>query len=748
MSGSGPGPAVPVPGATRRKSDAERDRDGGPSGGEVAFRIQDMDCPDCARRIQERLRRLDGVDEAVGNPVSRRLRVTFDPRRIDGESIRAEIGRLGYLARPGEGGSAPDEPRGTWTGPDAYRTYGATALFVVGLFLAWLGPGGRVLALPFHDLHLADVLFLLAAGLGGWNFFPAGLRAARALSLDMNFLMTVAILGAVAVGEFLEAGAIAFLFSLAELLETYSVDRARDSLSSLLELSPDRANVVRQGREVAVPAEEVRVGEEVVVRPGDRIPVDGIVMEGASSVNQATITGESMPVEKARGHEVFAGTINGDGYLRVRAEKAAGDSTLARIIHLIEEAEGLKAPSERFVDRFARYYTPSVTAAAVLLAAVPPLVFGAPFETWFVRGLTLLVIACPCALVISTPVAVVSGITAAARRGVLIKGGVHLEALGRVEVFAMDKTGTVTAGHPEVTDVVPLADGEADDLLAVAAAVEARSRHPVARAVVREARHRGLDHQRWRVEGFEDVRGKGVRARLDGQEMHVGLPALFSDKGDLEGRIGELRAQGKTAVVVGRPDRPMGLIAVADRPRGEAAAALRRLREVGIGRIVMLTGDNRDTARAIGDDLGFDEVHAGLLPEEKVAKVRELEERYGPVAMVGDGVNDGPALAAATVGIAMGVAGSDAALETADVALMGDELNRLPYVFELSRRGRGVIRQNIGASLGLKFLLAAGVPLGWVSLVVAVLVGDMGASLGVTGNSLRLARVRATPADA
>ncbi len=744
MSGPSSGSTSATPAPERGAKDRAEERERAPE--RAVFRIQDMDCPDCARRIQDRLRRLDGVEEAVGNPVSRRLRVSFDPSRVDGERMRAEIGRLGYLARPDEGPSAKEDLRGTWTAPDAIRTYGATVLFLVGLVLAWLAPGGPLVGLPLHDLHLPDVLFLLAAGLGGWNFFPAGVRAARALSLDMNFLMTVAILGAVAVGEFLEAGAIAFLFSLAELLETYSVDRARASLSSLLDLSPDRASVIREGREVTVPAGEVRVGETVVVRPGDRVPVDGTVTEGASAVNQATITGESMPVDKERGDEVYAGTINGDGYLRVRADRAADDSTLARIIHLVEEAESLKAPSERFVDRFARYYTPAVAVAAVLLTAIPPLVFGAPFETWFVRGLTLLVIACPCALVISTPVAVVSGITAAARNGVLIKGGVHLEALGRVEVFAMDKTGTLTAGHPEVTDVVPLDGGDPDELLSRAAAVEAHSQHPVARAVVREARHRGLDLERWRVRDFEDLRGKGVRARVDGHEIRVGLPALFDDGSDLGDRIGRLRSQGKTTVVVGRPDRPLGLIAVADRPREEAAGALRRLREAGVGRIVMLTGDNRATARAIGDELGFDEVHADLLPEEKVEKVRELEARYGPVAMVGDGVNDGPALAAATVGIAMGVAGSDAALETADVALMGDELDRLPYVFELSRRGRGVIRQNIGASLGVKFLLAAGVPLGWVSLVVAVLVGDMGASLGVTGNSLRLARVRASPA--
>jgi Cd2+/Zn2+-exporting ATPase len=500
--------------------------------------------------------------------------------------------------------------------------------------------------------------------------------------------------------------------------------------------------VVRGGREVTVAADEVREGEVVVVRPGDRLPVDGTVVEGGSQVNQAPITGESVPVEAEPGDEVFAGSINGDGYLRVETSRVGDESTLGRIVHLIEEAEAHKAPSERFVERFARWYTPTVTAAAVLTVAVPVLA-GGPFETWFLRGLTLLVIACPCALVISTPVAVVSGITAAARHGVLIKGGVHLEALDGVEVFAFDKTGTLTAGHPEVTDVVALDDGEPDRVLALAAAVEARSRHPLARTVVRAARKRGLEPEEPRVEGFEDIRGRGVRARVDGREIRVGVPELFEVDDRLRERVSTFRREGKTVVVVGPPDRPAGVLAVADRPREEAARALERLREAGVGRIVMLTGDSREAAGPVARELGFDEVETGLLPEEKVERIRALEERHGPVAMVGDGINDGPALAAATVGIAMGAAGSDTALETADVALMGDELSKLAYLYRLAHRGRGVIRQNIGASLLLKAGLAVGVPLGAVSLIVAVLVGDMGASLGVTANSLRLARVRA-----
>lgn len=713
--------------------------------GVASYRVPGMDCPSCAHRIQERLRQVEGVTEAVGNPVSRRLRVSFDGR-VDPERIREEIGRLGYAARSDVGDAKPERAR-TWTSAEALRTYASAALFVTALLLRLAGATPLLVPLPLHDLHLPDLLFVGAAAVGGWNFFPAGVRAARRLSLDMNFLMTVAILGAVAIGEYLEAGAIAFLFSLAELLEDFSVDRARGSIRALMDLSPATATVVRGGREVSVPADEVEPGERVVVRPGEKIPADGAVLEGASAVNQATITGESMPVQKAPGDEVFAGTINGEGWLQIRVERAAGDTTFARIVRLVEEAESRKAPSERFVERFARYYTPAVTVGAVLVALVPPLAFGAPFLTWFVRGLTLLGIACPCALVISTPVAVVSGITAAARNGVLIKGGVHLEAMGEVEVLAFDKTGTLTAGHPRVTDVVPLDGRGESEVLALAAALEARSEHPIARAIVREAAERALpassrEAAGFEAAGFEAIRGKGVRARVDGAEHIVGLPGLFGEAAEGLEVVHRLRRQGKTAVLVGRPGAPAGMIAVADTARAEAADAIRRLKAAGVRHVVLLTGDSRETAEAVAAELGVDEVHAELLPHEKVERVRELEERHGPVAMVGDGVNDAPALAAATVGIAMGVAGSDTALETADVALMGDDLSKLAYLYRLSHTARGVIRQNIGASLGIKLALALGVPLGLVSLILAVLVGDMGASLGVTANSLRLARVR------
>ncbi|MFQ5689107.1 MAG: heavy metal translocating P-type ATPase [Gemmatimonadota bacterium] len=713
-------------------------------GGELVLHVHAMDCPDCVRRISDRLHGLEGVREAAGNPVSRRLRVRFDPDRLEAARIRTEVGKLGYSAREvDENGGRLSAPSAllVWRAPEALRTYASLSLFGVAFLFRLLGWTPAVLALPSGGVRLPEVLYVIAAGIGGWNFFPAGLRAARARSLDMNFLMTVAILGAVGIGAYPEAAAIAFLFSLAELLESYSVDRARRSIESLMRLAPQTAVVLRDGEEVTVAADELHAGDMVLVRPGERIPADGRVREGESWVDQGTITGESMPVGKHPGDEVFAGTIAGEGWLRVEVERAADQTTFARILRLVEQAETRRAPTERFVERFARYYTPVVTVSALIVMLLPPLVWGAPFATWFVRGLTLLVIACPCALVISTPVAVVSGITAAARNGVLIKGGAHLEAMGGVRAVAFDKTATLTRGHAEVTDIVPLNGAEEANVLAVAAAVEARSEHPLATAILQAAESRGLE-PRWQVTEFEALRGRGVRARLDGVTYQVGAPALFEPSGGRPELLRSLRGQGKTVVLVGRPEAPLGVIAVGDRPREAAAEAIRDLKSAGIRRTVLLTGDNRETARAIAAELGIDEVHAELLPDEKAERIRVLERTYGPVAMVGDGVNDAPALAAATVGIAMGVAGSDTALETADIALMGDRLSRLAYVCRLSRRGRAVIRQNIGVALAVKFTLAAGVPFGLVSLILAVLLGDMGTSLGVTFNSLRLARIR------
>ena len=687
------------------------------SASELRLRVADMDCASCVRKIQGRLEKIDGVVEVEGSPVSRTLSVTYREDRVDSATLRDEVGRLGYAAHPMV--DAPERLPNTWASRAARITYVAVAFFVTGWVLRFAGLSPTLVPRSLHDLHLDDLFFVLAAFVGGLNFFGKGWRAARALALDMNFLMTIAILGAVAVGEYLEAGAIAFLFSIAELLERFSVDRARASVEALVDLAPASAVVIRDGSEVVVPVEDIRAGDLTVVRPGERIPVDGSVEDGAAAVDQSAITGEFMPVDRTVGDEVFAGSINTDGVLRIRVTREAGVSTLARIIQLVEEAEASKTKSERFVDTFARYYTPVITVGAVLVAFGPPLLLGAPFVTWFVRGLTLLVIACPCALVISTPVAVVSGVTAAARNGVLIKGGTFLEAAGRVDVVAFDKTGTLTHGHPEVMEIDPAPGVSETELLARARAVERGSEHPIGHSIRRAANDREIPELAEEVSGFSAIPGRGARALLGGVEHHVGRPELFNGSADLAS-LSELRARGCTVVGVGSAERFLGWIALGDGAREGSVAAVEHLRSAGIRSVVMLTGDNEQTAEAVGSQLGVDRVYAGLLPEDKVDVVRSLEAELGPVAMVGDGINDAPALAAATVGIAMGAAGSDTALETADIALMGDDLESLPYLIELSQRANRVIRQNVAFALAVKAVLAVGVPLGWVSLVLAV----------------------------
>ena len=546
--------------------------------------------------------------------------------------------------------------------------------------------------------------------------------------LDMHVLMLLAVFGAVVIGEFMEAAAIAFLFSVAELLESFAAERAEASVRSLMELSPDVARVRRGSREVTIRADEVSAGDEVVVRPGERIPVDGEVVEGRSAVNEAPITGEAMPVEKGGGDHVFAGSIVHEGFLLVRSERDAGDTTLARMIRLIEEAERRRSPSERFVERFARYYTPAVTIGALLVVAVPVILFGQPLATWLLRGLTLLVIACPCALVISTPVSVVSAVTAAARHGVLIKGGASLETTADVRVMAFDKTGTLTHGRAEVTDVMPLSDLDREGVLAVAAAVELHSEHPLARAIVRAAA--GIPGA-GPVDSFESYPGRGTRAVVGGVPYVVGRPSLYEDADELE-QLSLLAGDGKTPVLVLRESESgsrevVGVLGLTDPLRPAAPTVIARLRELGVGRIVVLSGDHRGAVEEAGREAGADEVWGRLEPESKVEAVETLERTAGRVAMVGDGVNDAPALAA---------------LETADIAIMGDDLTKLPYLYRLARRSRRVIRENIVAAIAVKLILALGVPLGFVSLIVAVLVGDMGASLAVTLNALRLARVK------
>jgi Cd2+/Zn2+-exporting ATPase len=703
---------------------------------ELRLRVGEMDCSSCLAKIERQLRTVDGVEVVQGSVVNRTVTVTLDRARVTDARVQEEIGRVGYLAQPILPDAPPPPRARTWESKSARRVFAAIGIVAVAA-VSWLvARDVVVVASAAYPMTLTDAWLVLAALVAGWNFLPKGWLAARRLSLDMNFLMTVAIFGAIALGEFVEAASIAILFGIAELLEAYSVDRARASIESLMHMAPDTAVVIRGEREVTVPASALAVGDVIVVRPGDRIAADGTVIEGASAVDQSAITGESLPVEKGPEATVFSGTVNREGHLRVRVDRPASESALAKIVRMVEQAERAKTRSEQFAERFARYYTPAVALAAVVVALAPPLLLGGVWSVWITRGLTLLVIACPCALVISTPVAVVSGITAAARHGVLIKGGTYLEALGSVRAFAFDKTGTLTLGHPTVESIA-VVEGDELDTLARAAAVERRSEHPLARAIVEAAEARGVPFEQLAVTEFQAIPGRGARARIGDDEIVVGSPSLFGDAAVPS----DLQSAGRSLVGMVRNDRLVAWFSLADQPRAAAAATIRELKSLGIEQTVMITGDNRATADSIGSRVGVDEVRAELLPGDKVAVLKELERRYGTVAAIGDGVNDAPVLAAATVGIAMGAAGSDTALETADAALMGDDLEKLPYVVRLSRRARAVIRQNIAAAIAIKVVLAIGVPLGYVSLITAVLIGDMGVSLAVTANALRLGRV-------
>ncbi|WP_338740830.1 heavy metal translocating P-type ATPase [Haloplanus salilacus] len=757
--------------------------------------VPEMDCSSCAGKVESALASVAGIVDHDARPASGRVEVTYTPDRTTRGDVVAAVENAGYEVVEGE-----RESPSAWRSRRALKTAaGAVALLAgVGFEYLLVGSNATLTTVFGRSITVAWALYVLAAAVAGQAILRNGWYSLHARSLDIDFLMGAGVIGAVAVDLPFEAATLAVLFSVSELLERYSMDRARSSMTELMDLSPDTATVRRGGsgadesesEETTVPVDEVAVGELVVVRPGERVPVDGVVREGTSAVDESPITGESVPVDVAAGDEVYAGSIVEEGYLEVETTAPADESTLATVIDLVADAERDKSDRERFVDRFASYYTPVVVVLAIVTAAGPPLLAGAPLDVWFTRGLTLLVVACPCAFVISTPVSVVSGITSAARNGVLIKGGDRLEAMGEVDAVALDKTGTITTGELGVTDVVALNGRSDDDVLACAASLERRSEHPIATAIVDHATDRDVDDRE--VADFRSITGKGVRADLDGVTHYAGKPSLFERLGfDLEHThvatdggvavgddlapetcdhgpgsyldlvndvVPRLQADGKSVVLVGTEDELEGVIAVADTVRPEAERTVARLRELGIDRVVMLTGDNERTAHAIAARVGIDEVRADLLPDEKVAAVRELtadseaaadettrlpwNRAGGGVAMVGDGVNDAPALAAATVGVAMGAAGTDTAIETADVALMGDDLTRLPYLVALARKANGVIRSNVWSSLAVKAVLAAGAPLGLVSVIHAVVIGDMGMSLAVTGNAMRLANVR------
>ena len=694
--------------------------------------IVGMDCADCAAKLEKRVAKIPGVEKATVNfGTSKMLVKHIGPV----EEILNVIKIMGYSGKLNEGRLTNDPPASIWK-TNQYAIPSVISL----VFLA----AGIIAELLDASSFITNTFFMAGIILGG--FLPArnGISMLiNAHELDMNFLMMIAVIGAIAIGQFEEAAVVVFLFSFGNALQGYTLDKTRNSIRALMELAPGEAVIKRDGKESLLLIDEIKVGDIMLVRPGERIPMDGKVIAGFSAVNQAPITGESIPVEKQPGDEVYAGTINERGALDIEITKLAKDNTLARIIEMVEEAQGQRAPSQQFIDQFAKYYTPVVIGAAVLVAVVPSLFFAQPFDKWFYEALAMLLVACPCALVISTPVAIVSAIGSAAKSGVLIKGGMYLEEAGTISVVAFDKTGTLTRGKPKVTDIIPLNGYTADEILAIASAIESRSEHPLGEAIINLARENKLTVPA--IANFKAIPGQGAIAELNSIIYQIGNRRFYSENGLLTAPIEEqatsLENEGKTVMFLKDEQQILGLIAVADVLRDNSRQAIDKLKRAGIKKIVMLTGDNESTAKAIASQAGLNEFKANLLPEDKVNVIKDLLKEHGKVAMVGDGVNDAPAMALSTVGIAMGVAGTDAALETADIALMADDLTRLSYAVQLSRKTKNIIKQNILFALLLKGIILLLVIPGWLTLWLAI-IGDMGASLLVTLNGMRLMRMK------
>ncbi len=712
-----------------------------------------MCCPTEFGMVERELRRVAGVHDIVPDLMRRRVRVEhagatpavlLDAARRSGLVVTlTEAERLAPTTSTHDHHDHDhdhdhDHESGALAHGHDHSSDTGYGRLAIGAVLALAAEG---FAFATSDASIPAIgLALAAIAVAGLETFRKGLFALRQLNLNINALMSVAVVGAAVLGQWPEAAMVMVLFALAEKIEEKSLDRARRAVESLMAMTPDTATVQTATGWQAVPAASVAIGSVVRIRPGERVALDGTVTAGSSAIDQSPITGESVPVDKAVGDEVFAGTVNQNGELEVRTRAAANDSTLARIIRAVQDAQGSRAPTQRFVDVFAKYYTPVVFAAAVLLAVVPPLLLGGEWATWVYRALVMLVVACPCALVISTPVTVVSGLTAAARRGILIKGGLYLERGHRLTVLALDKTGTLTRGRPALTDVIALQGSEAD-VVRLAAALSSRSDHPVSRAVsagAAPAGHADLPA----VTGFAALQGRGVEGHIDGVQHRLGNHRLVAEANagspELDARLDALEQQGKTVVVLLRASTPLALLAIADTVRPESRQAVAQLRALGI-RPVMLTGDNRHTAEAIAREVGIDDVRSEMLPAGKLDAVQAFAGEGAVVGMVGDGINDAPALAKADIGFAMAAAGTDTAIETADVALMDDDPRKLAEFVRLSRRTKRVLWQNIGLALGIKAVFLVLAMAGQATLWMAVF-ADVGSSLLVVGNGLRLLR--------
>lgn len=694
------------------------------------YRVQGFTCTNCAAIFENNVKDLPGVEDA---------KVNFGASKVyvKGNATIEELEKAGAFEnlkiRDEKEQRVEREP--FWKQKQNIKVYISALLLVISWFLGE----------QYGEEHILPTIgFASSILIGGYSLFIKGLKNLSRLKFDMNTLMTIAILGAAVIGEWGEGAMVVILFAISEALERYSMDKARQSIESLMDIAPKEALIRRGTEEMMVHVEDIQVGDIMIVKPGQKLAMDGTVIKGTSTLNQAAITGESVPVTKTKNDEVFAGTLNEEGLLEVKVTKRVEDTTLSKIIHLVEEAQAERAPSQAFVDKFAKYYTPAIVILAALIAVLPPL-FGGDWSEWIYQGLAILVVGCPCALVVSTPVAVVTAIGNAARNGVLIKGGVHLEETGHLKAIAFDKTGTLTKGVPAVTDIVTFGGNE-NELLTITAAIENGSQHPLASAIMRKAEENRLNFKGVVVEEFQSITGKGVKAKVNNEMYYVGSPNLFEEtlRNGIETSITEnitrMQTQGKTVMVLGTEKEILSLIAVADEMRESSKEVISKLNHMGI-ETVMLTGDNQRTAAAIGKQVGVSDIQADLLPEDKLNFIKKLRGKHQSVAMVGDGVNDAPALAASSVGVAMGGAGTDTALETADIALMSDDLSKLPYTIKLSRKALTIIKQNITFSLAIKLIALLLVMPGWLTLWIAIF-ADMGATLLVTLNSLRLLRVK------
>ncbi|MBI5944753.1 MAG: cadmium-translocating P-type ATPase [Chloroflexi bacterium] len=688
--------------------------------------VEGMDCSDCVTVIEHSVGRMDGVLSVNVNYPAEKMWIEYDSQKVNRASIEKRVRSLGY--------EIPVEGFRSWYKENREIVFSLTAGLL--LLIGWLGE--TFFGLP---VLIATTLYITAYIFGGWDISQHAWHAIKEKHFDTDLLMVMAALGAAFLGEFAEGALLLFLFSLGHALEERALDRARAAVRALADLAPKTALVKRDGKEQELPVESLQLEDIVIVRPGVRIPVDGVILDGNSGVDQASVTGESLPVDKVPGDQVFASTVNGEGALEVKVSRLAKDSTLSRVMKMVEEAQAQKSPTQQTVERFERVFVPAVLVLTALVIIVPPL-FGFPFRESFLRAMTLLVAASPCALALGTPATILAGVAQAARNGVLVKGGAHLENLGRLKAIAFDKTGTVTHGKPEVTDIVAIQESgkKEADVLSIAAGAESRSAHPLAQAIVRSARTQGVPASV--MDEVESLTGRGLRAISNGKTIWIGNRKLMDEamvtlSAEALEKADSFQQAGKTLMWIAEDKTVIGIIALADTLRHEAAPTMKALKQAGVAHTIMLTGDNTRSASAIAKEIGLTEFRAELMPEDKLTIIRELVKEYGQVAMIGDGVNDAPALANATVGIAMGGAGTDVALETADVALMGDDLSKLPFAVGLGRATRAIIMQNLFISLGVIAFLVITSLTGIVSIGIAIIFHE-GSTLVVVANALRL----------